>query len=322
MFTDKQLARLKPGMHADGHGLYIRVRPTGKKTWVKREQRNGKDRWVTLGEYPRLGLAEARRVMTGTVGKPMGDAIAEYLSKLSVVRKDLVAELLAPLRDELITVTRAELVKKLQKKSATAPVFANRMLTRWKDFFNYCEQCGYVQANPIAIVQRKFIGGKEKPRNRVLSWEEIEKLQDPELMFILISGLRPTESLWVAHSKKTTGIPNKRTAKDGYLHDLPHSHFIRWAIKNHPRIAHSDLTLSNRLRRKGATFTPHDLRRTMATRLGDLGVLPYVVEKLLGHKMQGVMAVYNHAEYWPERIAAQRKWDRALIALWRKKSPD
>lgn len=38
---------------------------------------------------------------------------------------------------------------------------------------------------------------------------------------------------------------------------------------------------------------------------------------LLGHKMQGVMAVYNHAEYWAERHAAQRVWDKKLISLWR-----
>lgn len=55
-------------------------------------------------------------------------------------------------------------------------------------------------------------------------------------------------------------------------------------------------------------FTPHDLRRTVMTRLGDLGVLPHVVEKIANHTMEGVMAVYNRQEYLPERKEAMDRW--------------
>jgi len=63
-------------------------------------------------------------------------------------------------------------------------------------------------------------------------------------------------------------------------------------------------------------FRPHDLRRTCATRLNTLGVLPHIAEKILNHTMQGVMAVYNRAEYEAERIEAMQRWadelDRVL----------
>jgi integrase len=55
-------------------------------------------------------------------------------------------------------------------------------------------------------------------------------------------------------------------------------------------------------------FRPHDLRRTCATRLNTLGVLPHITEKILNHTMQGVMAVYNRAEYAVERIEAMQRW--------------
>jgi integrase len=55
-------------------------------------------------------------------------------------------------------------------------------------------------------------------------------------------------------------------------------------------------------------FRPHDLRRTCATRLNTLGVLPHVAEKILNHTMQGVMAVYNRADYEAERIEAMQRW--------------
>lgn len=40
-------------------------------------------------------------------------------------------------------------------------------------------------------------------------------------------------------------------------------------------------------------FTPHDLRRTTATLLAELGTDPIVVEKVLNHELMGVMAVYK-----------------------------
>ena len=59
-------------------------------------------------------------------------------------------------------------------------------------------------------------------------------------------------------------------------------------------------------------FTPHDLRRTAATRMNEIGVAPHVVEKILNHSMQGVMAVYNKAEYADERTAAMQQWGDEL----------
>jgi integrase len=59
-------------------------------------------------------------------------------------------------------------------------------------------------------------------------------------------------------------------------------------------------------------WVPHDIRRTVATQLNELGVLPHVVEKILNHKMQGVMAVYNKAEYWPERVEALLQWQEKI----------
>lgn len=43
-------------------------------------------------------------------------------------------------------------------------------------------------------------------------------------------------------------------------------------------------------------WTMHDFRRTIATRLTDMGCPPHVTEKLLGHVMRGTMAVYNRSE--------------------------
>ena len=66
------------------------------------------------------------------------------------------------------------------------------------------------------------------------------------------------------------------------------------------------------LKLAGGDWAVHDLRRTAATRMSDLNVLPHVIEKCLAHKMVGVMAVYNHGEYLPERKAAFGTWGAQL----------
>jgi len=42
-------------------GLYLIVQPSGKKSWAVRYARGGRSRKLTLGQYPVLGLAEARK---------------------------------------------------------------------------------------------------------------------------------------------------------------------------------------------------------------------------------------------------------------------
>jgi integrase len=50
----------KPGMYADGGGLYLRVTKDGTKNWVYRFMLNGRPRWMGLGPVHTIGLADAR----------------------------------------------------------------------------------------------------------------------------------------------------------------------------------------------------------------------------------------------------------------------
>jgi hypothetical protein len=76
-----------------------------------------------------------------------------------------------------------------------------------------------------------------------------------------------------------------------------------------------------RLRKKDkkaqlAPWRLHDIRRTVATRLGDIGVLPHVVEAILnhvsGHKA-GVAGVYNRASYVAEKRMALDLWAEHVV---------
>jgi integrase len=50
----------KPGMYADGGGLYLRVTPEGARNWVLRFMLDRRPRWMGLGPLALYGLQEAR----------------------------------------------------------------------------------------------------------------------------------------------------------------------------------------------------------------------------------------------------------------------
>jgi integrase len=59
--TARQVQTQKaPGLFADGGGLYLKVAPTGAKTWIFRFQLAGRRRDYGLGSVTKISLAEAR----------------------------------------------------------------------------------------------------------------------------------------------------------------------------------------------------------------------------------------------------------------------
>jgi integrase len=65
-------------------------------------------------------------------------------------------------------------------------------------------------------------------------------------------------------------------------------------------------------------WTHHDLRRTCATRMADLGVQPHIIEAVLnhvsGHKA-GIAGIYNRAVYAAEKAQALTLWANHIAAI-------
>lgn len=57
-------AAKEPGMYADGKSLYLRIGPTGAKSWIFRYRADGRRHDLGLGPYPDIGLADARERAT------------------------------------------------------------------------------------------------------------------------------------------------------------------------------------------------------------------------------------------------------------------
>ena len=62
-------------------------------------------------------------------------------------------------------------------------------------------------------------------------------------------------------------------------------------------------------------FTPHDLRRTAATFMAQMGVMDEVIDSVLNHAKQGVIRVYNQYRYDKEKQTALESWARKLESM-------
>lgn len=61
-----------------------------------------------------------------------------------------------------------------------------------------------------------------------------------------------------------------------------------------------------------AQFTPHDLRRTAATFMAQMGTMDEVIDAVLNHVKQGIIKVYNQYRYDEEKKAALEAWSQRL----------
>lgn len=98
---------------------------------------------------------------------------------------------------------------------------------------------------------------------------------------------------------------------------LTHSGESKWVMpgkKGGPRFQRTGVPASRLSRRVGAQVSPHDLRHTVATMMGELGVEPHVIDALQNHKLPqstSVTGTYNDALMW-----AYFKQKREALKLW------
>ncbi|MGF1905224.1 tyrosine-type recombinase/integrase [Aliivibrio salmonicida] len=241
-------------------------------------------------------------------------------------------------------------VHKMTKEMA--PTVARKATERLHSILNYGINKGLISIqNPLGGNVKNF-GKKAGKTERTLSFDDInvllERIEDSGLdvnyqavtLLLLLTGQRKQEWLdarWdeVCFKNKTLTIPPHRlkTAKDTTGKSKSHTvHLSKLVIdiltEQHTRTGHKDkvgrvfssvnkgyynqaLTESIKAMRM-AHFTPHDLRRTFFTRNVDNGVDVFVLEKILNHKMTGVLAHYNLSEYTNQRIEALEDWSNCI----------
>lgn len=330
--TIKRMANpAKEALVGDERGLYLRMYPSGRRTWLFRTRVGGSWKTRNLGEWPAMSLSEARIKASALSGKNLAESISfgDLLDEWYKVRiepryratKNIETYVARGKQwagnDKVAQMTTARIVSLLAEYAQAAPVAANRCLSNWKLALDFAVQRGFIERNPLERTTALAVGGEEKTRERVLTDEEIKTLwasdhpHAPLLRFLLLTGLRISEGQAAKHDHIEGDrllIPENQSARPHWAH-LPE--LARQQITTKTGLlfnSPSPTSVQSRLKRQNTGWTPHDLRRTFATRLAGLSVPPHVVEKCHNHSLQGVMAVYNRHDYEKERIDAAEAW--------------
>jgi integrase len=192
----------------DGSGLYFRKQSVERASWVLRYKFAGRPRWMKLGDYPDMSLAEARKQARGERVKldKAIDPIEERNQELQRQRargsfKELAeewfdAEIRGRIKHPQIQrrhldnhwipalgrlradeVTAGDATRLLRKVRMDAPTTANDLLRCIQRIYAHGLRNRTVTASPVASLTTALdAGGVEKPRRRALTHDEIEKL--------------------------------------------------------------------------------------------------------------------------------------------------
>jgi len=325
--------------------LIMQVRKSSK-TWLVRRRIDGKASITTIGKHPDMSLKRARiestKITTAVVvsAVTVEQLVVKYMNEIAN-KKHKRPELAQGYMDRAVIppigtqkvrdVTRAQLVKIIQDYATRGARTADQLRSNLKKLFSYAVELGYRDDNPMLEVTSRITGYVANPRERVLTDEEIKDMwswknneqgwQRTEdnvrmLRFLLLTGLRISEAR-KGYQDGDKWIVPKEISKNGKAHWV---YLTETAKQQLPLPVCSATNIQAWLRRRlgfdnDDRYTPHDLRRTCATRMADNGVEPFIVERVLNHKLEGVMAVYNRAEYENERIKASLAMERIIMAV-------
>jgi len=307
---------------------------------------------VALGDDPQAEKAERRTKDQVTMRAVVNEYIADRTSDWRAqTRHGVTLYLTGPYFRTLHgmavdKITRRDVASRLIAiKREHSPIVAAAARAKLSAFFVWCLRQGLTEHNPVI--------GTEQPkrtasRDRVLSDDELATIwrscNDGDhgkiVRMMILTGCRRNEiggMCWseIAPDKSTWTLPAVRSKNKRAL-TLPVLPMMREILDTVPQMVSRDQLFGQRSEKgfagwdkgkqsidegSGVTgWRRHDLRRTVATRMADIGIAPHIIEAVLGHHggfRAGIAGVYNRSPYEREVRAALATWHdhlRAIIA--------
>jgi integrase len=224
----------------------------------------------------------------------------------------------------------ATLLTKIDKASG-APT-ANRVRSSLSACFSWAMREGLAPSNPIANTNRR----EEQTRDRVLSNDELRRIWNAAgddaygtiVKLLILTGQRRSEIgelRWGEVGADAITLPGERT-KNKRPHVVPLAPTARALLMAQSptddlvfQIKSWSLHKSALDQRSGVSgWTIHDLRRTAATGMADIGIPPHIIEQILNHQSGhkgGVAGIYNRSSYAAEKAAALVRWDEHVASI-------
>jgi integrase len=304
----------------------------------------------SLGHDPALEREQAKTA----AGETVGACLKLYLerrrndpklrqSSYGEIERHLDRNLKALHSLPITKLDRRSIAIELAKLTTIGPIQANRTRASLVKFLNWCAGEGFIDSNPAQFTNKN----PELARERVLTGVELAKIwralpaagndYGDIVRLLALTGQRKSEIgdlEWseIDFDRATITLPPART-KNKRWHVIPLSTPAIAILQ--ARSQHNGRQLVFGKGQGGfagwgeckerldeavqiPAFVLHDLRRTVSTGLGDIGILPHIVEQVLNHQSGskgGVAGVYNKALYESEKRAALDRWAVHLLAI-------
>jgi integrase len=312
---------------------------------------------IVLGGDPAIDKDTARRDADNTFGALVERYLearkSEWRPRSEVeIRRHLTVHAKVLHRVPITAVSQRNIADVLSKLATDAgSVTSNRVRASLCAFLGWIIREGIrlPEGNVASYTSKRA----ERSRDRVLTDAELKAIwtacldddYGAVLQLLMLTGQRANEIAelrWDEVQDDQIVLPAERT-KNGRAHIVPLSKAARAIVgafdgKGRTFVFGRDDTgfkgwskakekIDARLvgaRKTLPHWTPHDLRRTVATRVADLGVQPHVIEAVLnhvsGHKA-GVAGIYNRATYDKEKREALNLWAEHLLAISESRKP-
>ena len=289
---------------------------------------------LTLGELVELYLPSAQRRLKQSTYSGVSLHLRKHWRQLHTL----------PVRE----VERRHVAVELGRIAKDSGLYgANRSRAALSSLFSWAIGEGLAERNPVVGTNKAT---DEEARDRVLSEAELAAVWRGAglgdyasiVRLLILTGQRREEvggMLWseINMTGAVWSIGANRT-KNGLAHDVPLSAPALTILRGLQRRKGRELVFGSRegpfqgwsnaksaldgrvtslLGRNPPPWRLHDIRRTVATWLGDIGALPHVVEAILNHvsgHRAGVAGVYNRTTYAAEKRSALRAWAEYVAA--------
>jgi integrase len=235
-------------------------------------------------------------------------------------------------RKPLDQITRGDICRRLDELKSES---ASRAYAVLNGYFKWCLMRGYCSQNPMIGIESY----KQGPaRDRVLDDAELRSVwnacQDDDdfgkiVKLLILTGCRCNEIGGLKWSEVdlnagTITIPGTRT-KNHRAHTLQLPPLALDIIRSIPQRVGDDHVFGQRGNGFGSwnyaksmlkddikkEWRLHDLRRSCATGMADIGIMPHIIEAVLNHASGhkgGVAGIYNRSKYADEMKSALLRW--------------
>jgi integrase len=309
---------------------------------------------IELGGDPSVEKAKARLAVSTAL--TVGTAVSRYLeAKRETLRPGTLAAATLhltkhwkPLANRpLAAITRADVAAHLQTLTREhGKISSARARSNLSALYAWSIREGLTGANPVIDSNRPDEGVKS--RDRVLNERELVDIWrvcgDDDggraIKLLILTGARRNEIgglLWreLDLEKGILAVSGERT-KNRHPLTLALPSIALELLRAIPRrdgehvfgkrgfASWSDYKTELDTRSGVSGWTLHDLRRSTATHMADIGVQPHVIEQILNHRTGhkgGIAGIYNRSSYERETKIALALWSDRVLALAEGRDP-